>query len=246
MGRSRGYSATIGRDVQIHNRASAPLPWRVRRDQIAPDCQWSLEGLLLSWPGWHSSGIIAFPGAFGIQNDPFRRLSHLSQYAHIDSGIASRCRTYRAAAGSTYFGNVQPLVAAMATDIPLPTGPATVVLHYKRLDGTNRAAGAVGLQWTGNHANNFGVTLPWSDGVIYFDYGGFAEGSTRLSMSSAGLTFGDDVWVFTTGARGMEIWQNGIKRASNGGNPTRTAAASYWGLFSTSIYASDFAESGCL
>jgi hypothetical protein len=56
---------------------------------------------------------------------------------------------------------------------------------------------------------------------VYWDFGGSLEGTTRLSVS--GLTFGDNIWVFTTGARGMEIWQDGIRRASNTANPTRTA-----------------------
>jgi hypothetical protein len=64
--------------------------------------------------------------------------------------------------------------------------------------------------------------VPFGDGVVYWDFGGFSEGSTRLSVS--GLSFGDDIWVFTTGARGMEIWQNGVKRHSNTANPSRSAS----------------------
>ena len=51
----------------------------------------------------------------------------------------------------------------------------------------------------------------------------------------------------TVGPRGMELWQNGILRNSNGSNPTRTALATSWGLAGGlgGAFGSDFAESGC-
>lgn len=64
-----------------------------------------------------------------------------------------------------------------------------------------------------------GANVPYTDGNVYWDYGGVTAGTSRLAAS--GLSFGDDVWAFTVGARGMEIWQNQIKRASNAGTPTR-------------------------
>lgn len=75
-----------------------------------------------------------------------------------------------------------------------------------------------------------GAHMPYTDGTVYFDFGGFSEGSTRLSVG--GLTIKKhDVWAFTVGRRGMEIWQNGIRRASNGGTPTRTnTGGGAWGL----------------
>jgi len=118
------------------------------------------------------------------------------------------------------------------TALGLPTGPATVLLGYRKRDGTARATAAFGVAHDANDDNYMGCHLPYSDGTVYWDYGGSpgkTAGSTRLSVGS--LTFGDDFWAFTTGPRGMEIWQNGVRRASNAGTPTRVnrATAFYWG-----------------
>lgn len=60
-----------------------------------------------------------------------------------------------------------------------------------------------------------------SAGSVAFDYGGATEGATRVSAavptSDGTLSF----YLFTTGARGMEIWRNGQLLASNTANPTR-------------------------
>lgn len=101
----------------------------------------------------------------------------------------------------------------------IPTGNCSVVFCKRKTDTTNRSTYSFGCA-TQTGTSVFGAYVPFSDGVVYWDYGGTSAGSTRLNVSS--LTFGDDVWVFTVGARGMEIWQNGIKRASNTANPTRT------------------------
>jgi hypothetical protein len=78
--------------------------------------------------------------------------------------------------------------------------------------------------------NRLGAHIPYSDGTVYFDFGGTTEGTTRKSV--AGLTFGlNDAWIFSVGSRGMEIWQNGILRGSNAATPTRSNSdASTWGL----------------
>lgn len=108
----------------------------------------------------------------------------------------------------------------------LPTAACTVVMGYRKRDTTNRASAAFGVDAT--DAKRLQVHLPYSDGVVYWDFGGSASGSSRLSVS--GLTFGNDLWAFTTGLRGMEIWQNGIRRANNAASPTRTASTEQWGL----------------
>jgi hypothetical protein len=108
------------------------------------------------------------------------------------------------------------------SDFVPASGGCTILLLYEKGDGSNRNAVAFGLNNNNVAAEQCTATLPFGDGVIYFDYGGSGEGTNRLSVG--GLTFGADRMVFSTGPRGMEIWQNGLKRASNGANPTRTAA----------------------
>ena len=102
----------------------------------------------------------------------------------------------------------------------LPTsGGFTALMIHEKADGTNRASITWGLD-TATEAQYCHAAMPYSDGVVYFAYGGNAAGSTRLDVS--GLTFGADRWVFSKGARGMECWQNGILRGSNAANPSRT------------------------
>ena len=92
---------------------------------------------------------------------------------------------------------------------------------YEKADGTNRAACAFSINVSGNPTSLIVGQAPWSDGKAYFAYGGAGAGNIIGTAST--ITFGADRWVFSTGPRGMEIWQNGIKLASNSDNPTRTA-----------------------
>ena len=109
----------------------------------------------------------------------------------------------------------------------LPTGPVTIVLGWQKTDATNRNAATFGDMGAaaGNCADAY---VPFSDGVVYFDWGGQTNGVTRVQVGS--LTIGDDVWVFTVGAREMAIYQNGISRVSSAINPTRTQATAQWAL----------------
>lgn len=103
-----------------------------------------------------------------------------------------------------------------------PQSRVTILIGIKKMDGTNRPTHAL---HTGSGGTSlFELLVPFTDGTVYFDWGGGVSGSTRVSVG--GLTKGDDVWAFTTGPRGMEIWQNGLKKASNSATPSRTSGAS--------------------
>jgi hypothetical protein len=105
--------------------------------------------------------------------------------------------------------------------IPL-SGGWTVLLAYRKTDATLRGVSAFGIN-TSTSTTYVGVHgLPYSDGNVYFRFGGLTEGATQITV--AGLTVGDDLWTFSTGPRGMEVWQNGLLRGSNAGNPSRTSA----------------------
>ena len=100
----------------------------------------------------------------------------------------------------------------------LPTGPISIVLGYEKTDATNRNSVAFGTE--GVAANACHAYLPHNaSSAVIFDYGG-EGGANRIS---AGIpTAGDDIWTFTVGVRGMEMWQNYAKLASNANNNTRT------------------------
>lgn len=226
--------------MQVYNRKFAPWPWHVTRSRVAPDCQWSHTGLVVAWPGWPDAAT--FGGSLNEVNnysqpDPIhpRRRS----FAFAARGLGFRGRTYQQAAGQSFNGG--PTVCVSEASVPnFPTGPCSVVLHYRKLDTTNRNSAAFGNSTNVAAGYLLGI-LPNASGRVRW-----LIGASELFVDS--LTFGDDVWVFTNGARGMEIWQNGILRASNGTNATRTGQTTYWGLFgaiNTVGFASDFAESGC-
>lgn len=111
----------------------------------------------------------------------------------------------------------------------IPASNLTISLCYEKTDATNRNSIACSIGYgIDGLADAINVHLPYSDGVVYFDFGG-NDSSHRVSVG--GLTFGADHWVFSTGPRGQEIWQNGIKRASNANNPTRTPNLAHnWNL----------------
>ncbi len=98
----------------------------------------------------------------------------------------------------------------LLTSAQTPTGQACATLLYRKRDSTNRESLAFGTSLA--NAERFHAHLPYSDGTVYFDYGG-STGTNRVS--AAGLTFGNDVWSFNNSPTGLQIWQNGILRASN-------------------------------
>ena len=100
------------------------------------------------------------------------------------------------------------------SDTLIGAGPnTTIVLGHQKTDTTNRTMG-----WGCSGTSRCGGHIPYSDGTVYWDFNGSGEGSTRISVG--GLSFTRmAVWVFTAGSRGMEIWQDGVLRASHGTNP---------------------------
>jgi hypothetical protein len=124
-------------------------------------------------------------------------------------------------------------------DEDMPTQTFSMVVGYQKTDATLRNNGSVGII-SGTQAERCAIALPYGDGVFSFDFGGFTDGSTRVSVS--GLTKGNDIWIATTGARGMELWQNGTKVVSNAANPTRTATTGGFMLGNANGSASDLAN----
>lgn len=110
----------------------------------------------------------------------------------------------------------------------MPTGACSIVLLHRKTDTTLRASAAFGMAGTGADVNRLGCHLPYSDGSLYFDYGGTIDGTTRLAI--AGLTWDTNwhTWVFVTdpasGGQGMRVYRDGMLVGSNTGTPTRTAS----------------------
>jgi hypothetical protein len=128
--------------------------------------------------------------------------------------VGPRGRALKSTAGSGDY-------VQLLTDAETPTSQYAVTVLYRKTDTTNRVSTAFG-----DSANaSFHIYLPFSDGVVYFDFGG-TSGSRRLTAS--GLAFGDDVWTFQAADAGLQIWQNGVPRASNSAGVLTTNIGAFW------------------
>ena len=192
------------------------------------DPRWLGQGLRAAWAFNESSGVSTY--------DALNRLVATLTSSDWGSGAQGPVIVHDATTDRTE-------LAANSSTL-LPTGDVTIILGSRKTDATNRDSGAFGVD-TATAAEYCAAKLPAADGTVYWDYGGVTAGTTRLTAAS--LTFGDDAWGFTVGPRGMEIWQNGILRASNAANPTRTAtsAAFKLGLYDSAL-GGDLAAYNCV
>jgi hypothetical protein len=108
----------------------------------------------------------------------------------------------------------------------MPTAAVTVLVGRIKRDSTARASTLFGMETTSSTQFRLGSHCPYSDGTVYWDWENTSTG--RLSVAS--LTFADDVFAFTAGARGQEIWQNGQLKASNANTAARTAGGTTFNI----------------
>lgn len=127
-------------------------------------------------------------------------------------------------AASTDHVNLAEVPADVDTIVGLTSGHSLLIC-YRKTDSTARVSTAIGVNGSLGGADAHLLCLPFSDGTAIWRYS--TAGANDVIV--AGLTFGDDLWVSTVGARGMELWQNGILRGSNAANPARSASGSYFG-----------------
>jgi hypothetical protein len=115
----------------------------------------------------------------------------------------------------------------------------TVVLQYRKTDGTARNTAAFGTtETTGTQA--FYAQLPAGSGHGNFSFGDHG-GDNRLVISNG--TFdrqGDNIWAFRAGDAGLAVYLNGIKILSSGVPVTRSETSqgdfSFYSRFRASAY----------
>lgn len=118
---------------------------------------------------------------------------------------------------------IDPSPTAYATyeDDKVTTLQGTTIVLWKERYQLYTGGGTCGVYAVAT-ANRCTVWAPSrSAGVdrVIWDFGGNVVGTTRVFVSPA--VIGDDIFVCTTGTRGMEIWQNGNLIGSNSSNPSR-------------------------
>lgn len=124
------------------------------------------------------------------------------------------------AAGQLWSNNTTQITLNTVADSIMPIGSEVTILFHGRV--TSGIGALIGNDRT--NSADFNIFLPYTNGSVYFRWGGEVEGATALV--TAGLTFSNtDSFAFTCGPRGMELWQNGRKMNSNSATPSRTADA---------------------
>ncbi len=104
----------------------------------------------------------------------------------------------------------------------LPTSQATIMIGLRKRDATLRSAITL-CNNTGGGAGRVALAIPFSDGNVYWQWEG-SGGTQQVALGGQSFVAGGyDVWTFTVGSRGMEIWRGGRLVGSNGNTPVRTA-----------------------
>lgn len=82
-----------------------------------------------------------------------------------------------------------------------------------------------GGHWFESNLATDDLRIRYGDGgstsSLTFAFGGTTLNSGTLSDNAQG----DSIWVWTVGSRGMELWRDGLKIASNGSTPTLTRSS---------------------
>lgn len=133
-------------------------------------------------------------------------------YSGMDVGLVPNCESYDLDYPETAIGGTV-------------THGETVCVIRRKLDTTARASTLFGVEGPFQPAGvRCGAHVPYSDGTVYWDYGG-AGGANRLFVS--GLTFTTKVekWTFCAGSRGSSIWRDGIRVANQTTALTRLCVA---------------------
>jgi len=91
----------------------------------------------------------------------------------------------------------------------------TVCIIKRKFDTTARASTLFGVEGTAGIGpeSRCGAHVPYSDGTVYWDYGG-SGAPNRLTYGGYTITTNVEKWVFTAGPQGSAIWKDGIKLAS--------------------------------
>lgn len=208
--------------VQVLDRRFKPLHYTSQPGEVATDCLWSHRLLRQAWllgTGLH----VRDPRFSDLEGNGPQQVAGGSRGAEMVSTTA--------------------MAGMEGRNTATPTQHCSVVIRYRKTDGTLRTVGAFGHAST-TISQRCDAHINATDGKVYWMFGGTTEGTTQLSATPA--AYGEDVWVFTTGTRGMEIWQNGLKVGSNAANPTRAQGANSWGPFQLSTAGSDNAAASVL
>jgi len=103
----------------------------------------------------------------------------------------------------------------------------TVCIIRRKIDTTLRASTLFGVEDGGlADSSRCGAHVPYSDGNVYWDYGGNGA-PNRLVVGGLSFTTNVEKWIFTAGPQGSNIWRDGIKVGSQSTPLTRIVPAQF-------------------
>lgn len=108
----------------------------------------------------------------------------------------------------------------------------TIVIGYRPRSTT---AGKIFAKAGGTTSQVVMADMNPSTKVVNFYFGGTTVGTDTIQVTTP-YPIGDDVWVFSTGQRGMEIWQNGSLIASQTNHATRSGNTNDFVLGNTAFW----------
>lgn len=176
-----------------------------------------LDGLLGAW--YFENGPSDFKRERGVIKTSAARAILKPEAVHKGDG-------YKEFRGGLKFDRAAATANAslgLLHDTEIGTSGATVLVVRRPLDKdlTNETS-AFGIHDGGTFTRRLGAHVPWTDGTVYWDFGGTGA-SNRLSW--AGYSKDPaivDRFVFAAGANGARIGYNGQIVATNGTARTRT------------------------
>lgn len=119
---------------------------------------------------------------------------------------------------------------------------AETILVIRRCTDTTLRASCMFAVNTSSDAARSSSNCPWSDGKIYFDFGG-ASGNNRLVYTGySKQTTNLEAWAFRAGASGMRIWKDGSQLATSATAVTRSADNGVTNVNAAFLTAGDLAE----
>ena len=101
-----------------------------------------------------------------------------------------------------------------------------LISFWMKLNSTGVQQSVFGSDSSSSATQRMQAHCPWSDNVIYWDFGNFGGGN-RLATSA--LTWSTSVWYHVAvyaGTQGMRIFRNGLSQATSSVAVSRTSLAS--------------------
>ena len=203
--------------MMLFHNLKPPL-WGFDRGLVAPEWWWYWRDALAVVPFWEKGGApydLVQKEFLGIAGSPIWSTSSIGVVGEADET-----------------GDVW----SWPDDGFLPTTRGTIAIVYEKTDATNRGSTLIGPVSVTASAR-FGGHLPWATGDYFFDFGGTGAGK-RLTVTPP-TTQGVIKLILVAGPGGLQIWQNGVKIASNTTAASRVTASAPFSINSGHTVAGD-------